>query len=137
MMFKRIKDFYLDYFAYFNQNPHKKGDSHFSMIMHISFFLGINVLSVVLFLLFIVSLFVDFTMTPSRLLFLIPSILVFMINLYWFYFKISNEDKQALLSRKSKYDRKHFITYELITTIFISITATLVSIINYGFWFLE
>lgn len=129
--FKKIKDFNLDYFANFNQNLNEeRGDSHFAMIMHVSFFLGINVLSLILFLLFICSLFISFTISPSRLLFLIPSILIFLLSLYWFYFRLNYDDKQLLLNRKSQYVRKHFIIYEIITTIIFILATILGSTYN-------
>lgn len=119
-----LKIFWLDFFSAYHNRLMKnaKYETPLSTLLHLSFVQTVNfntILVVILPFLFKVKL-------TFPILFL-PFIILSLINYYYFYHKLDNNQRNELIKRKPKYKTRVYDFYDVISTIVFVLTLILAS----------
>jgi len=119
-----FKNFWLDFFsAYYNRlMKNAKYETSLSNLLHLSFVQAINFNSIsVLVLHFLFKIKLNFLIIFS------PIVILSLINIYYFYYRLDIERRNELIKRRPKYKRWFYDLYDLISTILFVLILILLS----------
>lgn len=113
-LIKYIQNFWLDFFAtnYQRLIKNSKYETPISVVMHTSFTQAVNFNTV-----FVVFLYLFFTVELNFLLLFLPIVLFVLINSYYFYIKLDVKRREEIFSRSPNYKRFVYDLYDVFSTI--------------------
>lgn len=109
-----FKNFWLDFFAahYKRLKKNAEYETPISIVFHVSFTQAVNFNTV---LVIILSLFTSIELNFIILFF--PVVLSFLINSYYYYYKINREQRKSILNKVPKHKTIAYDLYDLFSTI--------------------
>ncbi|PZO26730.1 MAG: hypothetical protein DCF13_13290 [Flavobacteriaceae bacterium] len=119
-----LKKFWLDFFSAYHNRLMKnaKYETPLSTLLHLAFVQTVNFNTILVAILpFLFKVKLTFPILFS------PFIILSLINYYYFYHKLDNNQRNELIKRKPKYKTLVYDFYDVISTIVFVLTLILVS----------
>jgi hypothetical protein len=109
-----VKEFWLDFFAAYYKRLKKNAvnETPISIVLHLSFTQAVNFNTL---LVFALSLF--YSIKLNFIILFLPVILLCLINSYYFYYKLNEEQRKAILNKTPKYKTIVYDLYDMFSTI--------------------
>lgn len=122
----QIKNFWIDFFITYHNRliKNNKSETALTNLVHLAFVQAVNF---DIFAILIIAIFFP-SYKLSFILLFVPFVLMASVNIYYFYFKLSREEKNTLLNRIPKYRVIVYDIYNVLSTILFLLSLYFASI---------
>ena len=111
---KFVKEFWLDFFAAYYKRLKKNtaNETSISIVLHLSFTQAVNFNTVLVIVLYLFT-----SIKLNFIILFLPIVLLCLINSYYFYYKLNEEQRKAILNKTPKYKTIVYDLYDVFSTI--------------------
>lgn len=121
---KFIKEFWLDFFAAYYKRLKKNtpNETTISIVLHVSFTQAVNFNT-----LLVIALSLFYSIRLNFIILFLPVVLLCLINSYYFYYKLNEEQRKVILNKTPKYKTIIYDLYDVFSTILFIISLYIFS----------